>query len=284
MGESFSRPLFLHSYHKSDDRPSRGSNLSGPNALATLPPEILDGILEHVPRTTRGRQTLVACALVATWWTGPSQRRLFSSVFIDENNSRRWIESVVFSGSKTHPLEYVHSLHYSRSRSPGIAYGMGHLAQDIVEYFPALRNLRSLSFGHIGTAHAKEAEFHACFSAFRETLTSLILGTVTTSFGAFVTLVNYFPNITTLQLDSVVLELDEGPTPSLSRPLRGEIHFCYAQEDLLEFLDRFAKLDLEYERLVVASHSNTETRSLESALRISTKTVKFLKLPDLRRE
>ena len=284
MGESFTRPLFLPSYRESDDSPPHGFNPSDPNASATLPPEILDKILEHVPRTRKGRQTIVACALVATWWTGPSQRRLFSSVVIDRSNYRRWMKSVVLPGPKTHLLESVRSLHHTCSQNPGNTCGMGHLAQDTREYFPALRNLRSLTFAHIGITHAKEAEFHARFSAFHETLTSLILGTITTSFGAFVTLVNYFPNITTLQLGSVALEADEGPIPSLSRPLRGRIHFHDVQANRLEFLDRFAKLDLEYEELVIGSRSLMWMRSLESVLRISTRTVRFLRLSDFDRE
>ena len=93
-----------------------------------------------------------------------------------------------------------------------------------------------------------------------------------------------FPNITTLQLDLVVLEPDEGPTPSLPCPLRGKIRLCEVRADCLEFLDRFAKLGLEYEEPVIGTHSLMETRSLESALRISTRTVKFLRLPDFRCE
>ena len=284
MGESFTLPLFLPSYRESDDSPPHGFNPPDPNASATLPPEILDKILEHVPRTRKGRQTLVACALIATWWTGPSQRRLFSSVDIDGKNSRRWTKSVVLSRRKTHLLEYVRSFYYSHNQNPGIRYGMGRLAHDTKEYSSALRNLHSLTLVGIRVTHAKEVEFRACFSAFRETLTSLSLYFINTSFSAFVTLVNYFPNITTLRLRSVVPDPDKGPTPSLSQPLRGRIHLRFVRTDCLEFLDQFAKLDSEYEELIIDSRSLIGKGFLESALRISTRTVKLLSLPDFRRE
>lgn len=51
------------------------------------------------------------------------------------------------------------------------------------------------------------------------------------------------------------------------------------QTDHLEFLDRFAKLDLEYDELVVRPLTiSLEMRSLQAALQINPSTIKFLKL------
>ena len=69
-----------------------------------------------------------------------------------------------------------------------------------------------------------KTDFVLDFSAFRDTLTYPSLETFTASFSAFVTLVDYFPNITTLRLRSFELEPDGGPVPSLSRPLRGKLY------------------------------------------------------------
>ena len=91
MGQSLSRPLFLLLRRESNHRPPEGS--------VTLPPEIVDTILGHVPVDEDWRQTLIACALVATWWTGPSQRCLFRSVEVHESNYDQWMSSVVSSGS-----------------------------------------------------------------------------------------------------------------------------------------------------------------------------------------
>ena len=107
-----------------------------------------------------------------------------------------------------------------------------------------------------------------------------------TSFSAFVTLVDYFPNIRTLRLGPVRLEPDEGPIPPLSRPLQGEIHVRFMTPNSLEFFTRLAKLDLEYEGLVI-EHCvvGEETKFLESVLQLSPNTVKYLRLISaLRRE
>ena len=248
----------------------------------TLPPEIMDKILEHVSADEDGRRTLIACALVATWWTGPSQRRLFSSVEIDENNYRRWINSVVHSGSKDHLLEYVRSMWHGYGGETETKYRMRDLPQDPGEYFSALRNLHSLTFFSI-RIERNRARFHTYFSAFRETLTSLSLDTFSTPFSAFVALVDYFPNITTLLLRLFVLEHDERPVPPLSRPLRGKLRLNHVRAGFSGFLNRFARLNLEYEELLVDTSSlsaTAEARFLENSLRISTSTVKVLKLTE----
>ena len=280
MGACFSRPLFLLFHRMPDKWSSRwlGSDLSDLNTSVILPPEILDKILEIVI-DWRGRRTLLACALVATWWTGPSQRRLFSSVTVGNLNYGRWMEGVVISGSKVRLLGHVRYLKHCRCQSIKIKYRMRDLAQDSGEYLSALRNLRGLDLFNIRIEHIGEEGHHACFSAFRDTLTYLSLNTFTTSFSTFVTLVGYFPNLTTLELLSLALEPDEGPVPLLSRPLRGRVHI-YARgfhPDHSEFLSRFSTLDLEYEELSIDFYPMA-TEFLESRLQISASTVEFLRL------
>ena len=244
-----------------------------------LPPEIVDKILKHIPTNRQGRPTLTACALVATWWTGPSQRRLFSSVAIHDDNYQRWVNNVVRSESKGHLLKYVHSLWHCRSWDPRTKHQMRDLARDSGEYLSALRNIRSLTLFNTRVENIGEKGFRICFSAFRETLTHLFLNSFTTSFSALVTLVDYFPNITTLELGSPVLEPEVGQVPSFSRPLRGKMHVHEVRDDHLEFFDQFAKLNMEYEELVIDSFFLfVEARLLESVLQISRNTVKFLRL------
>ena len=55
-----------------------------------------------------------------------------------------------------------------------------------------------------------ESQHRSCFSASRDTLTYLSLDYFTTSFGAFATSVDYFPNITALRLRSMNLKPNEG--------------------------------------------------------------------------
>ena len=242
----------------------------------------MEHILEHIP--AEDRTTLIACALVAAWWTGPSQRRLFSSVSIHDGNYERWVDSVVHSGVKTRLLGYVRSLQHRR-HDPGVrgTYPMGRLTEDSGEYLSALRGVRSLELCHVGIDSISQDDFSNCFSAFRETLTDLTLRHFFASFSTFVTLVGYFPNITTLKLGIFTTIPDEGPVPPLSRPLRGKICVGFTGTECVEFFNRFAKLDLEYEELQVMS-SRLCMEPLESVLRLSASTVKYLRLKDEPRE
>ena len=188
-------------------------------------------------------------------------------------------------GSGAHLLEYVRSFYHSRSLDRA-EYPMRNLSQDSGEYLLALRNLRCLCLFRTRVEHISDHQFRTCFSAFRETLTSLCLQNITMSFSAFVALVDCFPNIATLELRCPEVEPDEEPVPPLSRPLRGKVFVLVrlVPDNFPEFLDRFSELDLEYEELKIYSPFGMRTKCLESALRTSARTVKLLKLPELERE
>ena len=236
-----------------------------------LPPEMMDKILDNIPTGKEGRRTLITCALVATWWTGPSQRRLFSSVQVYMSNYNRFVNNVL-ADPKTHLLGFIRSLTYSHRRD----YRVQDLEREHGESFSALCNLHSLTLHFIRLEHIGGGRFPTCFSTFRKTLTYLSLHAFTTSFSAFVTLAGYFPNITTLSLDLFMLRPDEVPVPQLSQPLRGKLRVCEVESDCLEFFDRFAELDLEYEELLLDS-SRVDVTFMERVLRVSTSTVKFLR-------
>jgi hypothetical protein len=242
-----------------------------------LPPEILDEILEHIPMDLAGRQTMIGCALVATWWVRPSQKRLFSSVAVTMDNYHRWMTSVVFPVPRAHLLEHVRSLWQTLGRSYKLKYRIRDLPRYSGKYLSALRNLHALTLHNAWVDHSNEERFHACFSAFRGTLTHLSLEHTTASLSTFATLVDYFPNITTLEIRSFELAPDYGRAPTLSRPLRGKIHI--GEVDSLEFFNQFAKLDLKYEELEIDPLSDSlGIAFLDSALQISPSTVKYLRL------
>ena len=267
MGQYLSRHLSLLLHRESDQPPSEGS--------VWLPPETVDKILGHVPVDEDWRRTLMACSLVATCWTRPSQRHLFRWVDVHDGNYEWWMSGVAFSGPGAHLLGYVRSLRHHRGWGTGIQGP----AQDFGENLSGLRNLHSLTLSNIEVEHISDGELHTCFSAFRETLTSLSLDTFAMSFRAFVTLVDYFPNITTLRLHSFGLEPNGEPAQSLSRPLRGKVR-VRVQADFPEFINRFTKLDLEYDELVIHGYLPASARMemVGSALQISPSTVKLLRL------
>jgi len=191
------------------------------------------------------------------------------------------MNGVVRTESKARLLALVRSLSHRCGRDIGTKYPTRDLELDSGGYFSALPNVHSLTLRNLRVEHTSERQFRICFSAFRETLTYLSLEVIATSLGAFVTLVDYFPNITTLQLRSFVLEPDDGPVPPPSRPFQGKLYIGCFQDDRLEFFDRFAKLNLEYEELVIAPtalFTYEKRKLLEIALQISTSTVKFLRL------
>ncbi|KAF9783198.1 hypothetical protein BJ322DRAFT_140781 [Thelephora terrestris] len=253
-----------------------GPNPQEPEGSVILPPETLDQILEHIPTDREGTPTLLSCALVATWWTDPSQRRLFSSVSINDKNYRQWMDGIVLSESKDRLLRYIRSFLHSRSLGDAIRYPMWNLPRDSGEYLSGLHNVRSLTLRNITIEDIGEESFDECFSAFRETLTELSLELFAMSFDAFVTVVDYFPNLTTLRLGSFALRCEElWPAPSLSRPLRGKI--CIHNPNLI-FVAQLAELDLEYDSLVIESSLGGVGGAVESALQVSASTVRYLRL------
>lgn len=100
---------------------------------------------------------------------------------------------------------------------------MKYLPRDSGEYLSALCNLHSLDFVHSIAEPITEEGFHTRFSAFREAPTELSLQFTLTSSNMFVTLIDYFPNVTTVRLGPFSLNLDEVPVLPLSRPLRGKV-------------------------------------------------------------
>ena len=156
---------------------------------------------------------------------------------------------------------------------------MQKLAEDSGEYLSALHGVRSLGLYSISVGPISQEDLCNCFSAFSETLTDLTLSSFVTSFSGFVTLLDHFPSLTTLKFSGLTVRPDEGPVPPLSRPLRGKICLRFLHSDCVEFLNRFAKLDLEYEELVVGC-----LVPMESVLKLSTSTVKYLRLRDRTRE
>lgn len=285
-----SRRLSHPFHHKSDKQSPQGSDPSDSNTFLTIPPEILDKILEYhgSPHKQRGA-TGPDCMRFGGYLVGRAQSKTplllnhnprAQPPALDEQCRPLWIQGA--------PSQIRSFIVASRRLNTGSKYPMGDLARDSGEYLSALSNLHSLTFYNTRVEHIGEDQFHTCFSAFRETLTCLTLGAVATLFGAFVALVDYFPKVTTLRPRSFVLEPDEGPVPPLSRPLRGKLHVTCIRTDRSDFFDRFAELDLEYEDLEIdyfVLSTAAKSEFLQSALQISKTTVKSLRMvTEFRRE
>ena len=146
-------------------------------------------------------------------------------------------------------------------------------------YFPALCNLRSLTLCNTNIGHICNQTLHTCFSVLRQTLTELSLVGFTTSFSTLMTLVGYFPNITTLRMSLFMLVPDERPAIPLPQPLRGKLCIWgFYAASLPGLADWLAKLDPECDELVIESAFAVGTEALERVLRSSAGTIKYLRL------
>ncbi|KAF9783863.1 hypothetical protein BJ322DRAFT_1021634 [Thelephora terrestris] len=166
-----------------NDRPKDLIRPPEPKACKTLPPEIMDDVLEYIPLDREGRKVLIACVSVATWWARPSQRRLFSSVSLDDENYLQWMEGVALPILKTHLLRYVRSILLGLYGKAD--YSTQDISRDSGGYLSALHNLRSLTLCNVALLSNGQEEIHTCFSAFRETLRIEIF-TLVLDFGSIV--------------------------------------------------------------------------------------------------
>jgi len=92
----------------------------------------------------------------------------------------------------------------------------------LCHYLPSLHHLKSLGLSsmHLGPDVPRKI---GLFSAFQHTLSSLCLSTCHVTSGALITLINYFPPLANLELQSLTYVADHEPVPRLSRPLRGRL-------------------------------------------------------------
>ena len=90
------------------------------------------------------------------------------------------------------------------------------------------------------------------FSPCQPALSSLALSVVSLQWRSFIAIIDYFPNPRNLELQCLSFEDENRNLPPLSRPLRGTLSFYLSEEkNLAAFFDWFARLEVEYEELVV---------------------------------
>ena len=85
-----------------------------------------------------------------------------------------------------------------------------------------------------------------------QSLSSLALSVVSLQWRSFIAIIDYFPNLRNLELQCLSFKDENRNLPPLSRPLRGTLSFYLSEEkNLAAFFDWFARLEVEYEELVV---------------------------------
>ena len=206
-----------------------------------LPPELIDLIFSHL--SLDELQTLRNCSLVARSWAHRSQKRLFETVQISRLTYSSWVEGI--SPENLELLRHVHSLTLSIT-GPRCPVPTS-LIDDLGDYLPSLHNLKSLVLSSLNLESGSPKVEN--FSAFRLTLSSLSIWRCYVSTGAFIILVNYFPNLVDLQLRSPLPVEDYKPVPPLLRPLRGRLSAEGFNDHTLLLLNHLSNLPPELDEL-----------------------------------
>jgi len=96
------------------------------------------------------------------------------------------------------------------------------------------------------------------FFGIPHTLSSLTFHVVLITWPAFVSIVDYFPNVRDLKVTDPTWEADHQQAPPLSRPLRGRLSIQMYQDQVLSaFADRFSGLEVEYDEILILGNLPT---------------------------
>lgn len=176
-----------------------------------LPPELLDDIISYIPPDDY--QSLQNCSLVAKPWVYPSRRRIFKTVNLRRvTRQELWLATI--SPTNVEVLQHVRSLICRIADAPDSPRPS---ADPLRDYLPSFDHLERLTFfsgflpslTQIGT-----------YSAFQHTLSCISLQYCRATASALVALVDYFPNLTHLDLSKISLWVDDQPALPFSRPLQ----------------------------------------------------------------
>lgn len=209
-----------------------------------FPPELLDEIFSYL--SEEDKETLRACSLVARSWVYPAQRLLFRSVVLAENNFQLWRKRV--RTKKSEPLNHVRSLHYF-AEEPGFRYS--HQRVDV-----PIRWLRSFHQLHTLTLSNLHARYHFSpdiFSAFQHNLSSLSLVGLRLPWSAFVTLIDYFPNLRDLKVHNPNFNGSDSRPETPSRSLRGVLSLTGLTDHAIKiFSNEISGMPVEYDTLKIS--------------------------------
>ena len=217
--------------------------------MIELPQELIYEIISHLPKyypkCTR------ACSLVARSWTRPSQERLFEEVDIYERNLQSWLRNV--SPTNVELLGHVRSLSYimnavSRKTEPP------HRA--LRDYLPSFRQLRHLVLSAPVPLLPQRIEI---FSAFQHTLLHISLSNSSVTIGALITVINYFPNLASLDLNSLHYDKEDGSIPPLLRPPPEKLSITEPSGYDLDIFDELSELGLRFNELDIDQTRSTTT-------------------------
>lgn len=179
--------------------------------MKDIPPEVLDEIISCLP--PYDMQSFRNSSLVAKSWIYPSRRRLFEVIDkLQDATLRLWLNDA--SPKNVELLQHVRSLSIKVNSShhrPGTLLDFPHRDPPL---FPRLRRLV------VQSASPKSIAQLGVSLASQHTLEYLCLCCCQVTISTLATIINHFPNLIHLELLSLFNDVDDKPTPPLSRPLR----------------------------------------------------------------
>lgn len=205
-----------------------------------LPPELLDEIISHLLCSRDGGRSFRNSSLVAKSWIHPSQRRLFANVYIHSNNLQAWLNSI----------------------SPTNVELLGHVRALTCEVVDPTDHIRDYSFHQLRSLKflwtSLPLQQLESFSAFQHTLGCIRLESCEVTPGAFVTLINYFPNLKELHLGALYYHKEEEQVPPLSQPLLERISVVgFNNPNNIDLLEQLSELGLKFEEVVILHRVTT---------------------------
>ena len=202
-----------------------------------LPLELIDEILTYLQDD---EITLQNCSLIAKSWVYSSQKLLCAHVHLTPGTYRIWRENV--SPASAELLQYVRTLNCRGFKTLHSSHG---------DYFRSLHRLERLA---LRVFVRIEPDITNLFLAFQTTLSSLSLSRVSITWGAFINVVDYFPNLQDLHLSQSSFVGDCRVVPPLSRPPRGKLSLITLSSDNMSILSSgFSVSELRYNELEITN-------------------------------
>ena len=225
-----------------------------------LPQELTNKILSQLPDNSRQFQNY---SLVAPSWVYPSQKRLLKSVQCPLGEFQSLLRNI--PGEK---LKFIHQLTCEGERFfEPLSYHPGEL--NALRDLSQLRHLKC-----IWTYFLPSSQNVVFFSAFQDTLSAITLSHCDVSISGLATVINYFKNLKSLYLESLLIQHSEQTALSL-RTLE-KLSIGTGSPGLPYVLSNLSRMGLRFDEVAFKCASYTDSTRALSIFGASVRRVRLL--------
>lgn len=190
------------------------------------------------------RISLRNCSLVAKSWVQPCRRRLFETIDVSGSvRLGRWLDRIPPTNAGM-LLQHVRSITCYIADSPDSPHGTVDLLRD---YSSSFRQLERLTFDSGCPPSLARIEMYA---GFQHSLSYLSLRSFRVAASVVVALVDYFPNLTHLNLSGLSPKVDDQRLLPFSRPLQ-QLTIAEFTFDGLPLLDQLMGLHPRCDKITI---------------------------------